>query len=573
MATEYNPVSNGARYIPPPAVPDAQWAAAVANQYGAPQAAPSLWQRMMQAFSNERGAVELPRWIGGGGTAGQAWNPSVEGVLAPSELTPATQPSIIRQLLGQQQARLTAGAPQAALEAGSPQLALNAGSGARPMGPMSMPPEATAWNNVGAQAQMGLPSGPTLELPAGTSATRTFAMPAAGETASARTFAMPASTAAAEAPVAGGIGAFGPGFSGQAAGAAEAAGGAGLAAEAAGAAPSVAQTLGQAYGSGGITGLGKGLWGMTGGVKGMVGRGAIALPAMLAAQYIGAPVVGGVANMIAPGTGGAASDAVKDMASNAALGFTVAGPIGGIAGELYGGAKAIAPLASELYHDIQGDGVAQQWGKATGAFNKAIVKTGKLDKDTRDAINKGFVDQTTGKWVPGIYQQAQDLKKMAEDGKVSHEQAVTMMNKLTDQLKVINYQSKQQKKATTTQASQDAANSLVIADAMNKYGSQVVDSGDAMAASIRAQIPNVSPQLAPLMEADAAQRAAFGRQLQAGYAAAALAQPTIARMDAQLQAMQQAAAAQQLAAAQARAAAQAGSGSSGKSFADIANGK
>jgi hypothetical protein len=80
---------------------------------------------------------------------------------------------------------------------------------------------------------------------------------------------------------------------------------------------------------------------------------------------------------------------------------------------------------------------------------------------------------------------------------------------------------------------------LEMTNMMNNIGNQAVGSGDAMAASIRAGIPNASPELQPLLERDAADRAAFGRTLQTAYTGATYAQPQIAKMDAQLALLRQ----------------------------------
>jgi len=52
------------------------------------------------------------------------------------------------------------------------------------------------------------------------------------------------------------------------------------------------------------------------------------------------------------------------------------------------------------------------------------------------------------------------------------------------------------------------------AEAMRELSQSAVSHGDEAAAAIRAQIPNVSPQMRPMLEADAAQREADGRQIQ-----------------------------------------------------------
>lgn len=75
---------------------------------------------------------------------------------------------------------------------------------------------------------------------------------------------------------------------------------------------------------------------------------------------------------------------------------------------------------------------------------------------------------------------------------------------------------------------------MEMTNMMNQMGQQGVNQGDAMAQSIRAQIPNVAPQLAPILEQDASARAAYGRQAQQAYTGAANAAPVVAQMQAQL---------------------------------------
>lgn len=265
--------------------------------------------------------------------------------------------------------------------------------------------------------------------------------------------------------------------------------------------------------------------GALGVAKGMLARGAKGgIPI-----YIGSRLAGEAADQLgAPaGTG----DAIRGMGSGAATGFTVAGPPGAVVGQAVGGLMEVGKTYGEL-------GDAESYDKTAGQFQKQI--NSKALSGTK--IGNQFVRvarhiHNTDQGVP-YTDPATGQSTTLPTGTIAEKNAA--MKVLVDQMKQARTAKKQDKGSKVD----DLALQAQASEWMKPYADQSINLGNALADSIMAQVPNVSPQMAPILQYDAAQRRAFGAQTANAYRALPYAQSVVNSMNAQLaylaQAQQQA---------------------------------
>lgn len=181
------------------------------------------------------------------------------------------------------------------------------------------------------------------------------------------------------------------------------------------------------------------------------------------------------------------------------------------------------------------------WGTAFGALGGAAVGGATNVLNDYAAVNKygDLVDKfiNVNKHMPKAMRadaKAAALQVHNSDGTIA--QKATEMSKLIGQMQKVHAQYAAQKgqPAIPVEDARQLAIRAEMASQMNKISQSAVDQGDALAASERASIPNLDPRLAPLVENDAANRAAYGRQMQESLVGSTYMQPQIDAMNAQL---------------------------------------
>lgn len=230
-----------------------------------------------------------------------------------------------------------------------------------------------------------------------------------------------------------------------------------------------------------------------------------------AADQLGAP----------SGTG----DAIRGLGGGAATGFALGGPTGAVIGEAVGGGIEVAKAYGEL-------GDANDYDKTAGQFHRQIDKKGVAGTKTGDAYvrvarqihnsDQGvpYTDPTTGQAT------------VLPTGTIAEKNAA--MKVLVDQMKTGRTQRAANKGKKKNAKLDDLAFQAQASELMAPYAARSEQLGNALADSIMAQVPNVAPQMAPIMQYDADQRRFFGAQVANAYRAMPYASAITSTMDAQL---------------------------------------
>lgn len=244
---------------------------------------------------------------------------------------------------------------------------------------------------------------------------------------------------------------------------------------------------------------------MAGGFKGALGRAGAGMGIAAAGQ------LGGMVNQAAGGPS-ELSGALKGAGTGAGLGMMFGAPGAAVGGVVGGAAGALSGPIGELHAVDQYRSVIDK-----GYLPALKAMPRKYRGDAREAAlaihnNANIPLGQKGAALQTLIQQMGQYAKGSNNVFMGGGQANDKQQNTRDALRV----------------------QLELAQMMHQFGQEGVQQGDAMAQSIRSQIPNVAPEMRPMLEMDAAARAAYGRQAQGAYTAAANAQPMVDQMNAQL---------------------------------------
>lgn len=296
-----------------------------------------------------------------------------------------------------------------------------------------------------------------------------------------------------------------------------------------------------------------GRYGLEGGIKGAGGLGGyLGAGPMGAVKTLGARAGQGMLYSLAPtalgmgveafgpqienalglnkGSTKGAAQAGADVGTGAMLGTLIAPGPGTLVGAALGGLKNIVPLAGELAGDITGSGVAQQWGKATNGFNKAISKTNK------NTIGKKGVAYLNDNYFAA----AQEIERQAKAGEISHSAAVQGMNKLTTMMNKDIKTLQSQHKATKASGKKQTAIQIQMGQAMEKLAADTRAMGAAGQATLNnlAMDPNMAA-IAPILQASGQLRAQAGNNMADAYISQAYNEIPQQELDAKLAELRQ----------------------------------
>lgn len=233
---------------------------------------------------------------------------------------------------------------------------------------------------------------------------------------------------------------------------------------------------------------------------------------------------------LAKGSTKGAAQAGADVGTGALVGTMIFPGPGTLVGAALGGLKDIVPLAGELVSDITGSGVAQQWGKATGQFNKIITKT-----NTKN-IGKQGVKYLNENYYPA----GQEIMRQAKAGEITHDAAVAGMQKLNKMMQSDIVKLRNQHATGTTSKRNRTAVQIQMGQAMEKLaaGSRLQGAAAQSTLNNLAADPNMAA-VAPILQASGELRNQWGNTMADAYTGAAYLDIPEKRLDAKLAEMRQ----------------------------------
>jgi hypothetical protein len=258
---------------------------------------------------------------------------------------------------------------------------------------------------------------------------------------------------------------------------------------------------------------------------------------------------GGAAGLLARlGMSSPLAGGVKGLMGNVpgALGYAVGGQLAGLANSKLGGFEG--QYQGDVTGALKGAGTGAALGSFLGGPGAVIGGVaggayGALSGPISDlsAVNKysKLVDQflAVNRHMPqDMRADAKSAALQIHNADVPLAQKPQLLSQLIDQMR----NAKQQNKATQAQAAlppEDARQLAIRAEMaaqMNKIGQSSVDTNNALAQAENNSIAQLDPRFAPIVANDAAQRQAFGHNVQNSLTAATYVQPQIDQMNAQL---------------------------------------